>query len=154
MNSAISISKVARFSRPAARLAIAAAAVALLLLTILHILSPEFDPAWRMVSEYALGRYGWVLSLLFLAWGISSWALAAALWPQVATRAGKAGVWLLIIAGLGEAMASEFDITHDTGHAIAGLLGMGSFPVAAVALSISLGRVPKWRGTKRPLLWL
>jgi len=154
MNSVISISNVARFSRPAARLAIAAAATALLLLAILHVLSPEFDPAWRMVSEYALGRYGWVLSLLFLAWGISSWALAIALWPQVATRAGKVGAWLLIIAGLGEAMASVFDITQDTGHAIAGLLGMGGFPVAAVALSISLGRAPTWRGTKRPLLWL
>ena len=154
MNSIISSSDVARFSRPAARLAMAAAVVALLLLAILHVLSPEFDPAWRMVSEYALGKYGWALSLLFLAWGISSWALAIALWPQVATRAGKVGVWLLVIAGLGEAMASVFDITQDTGHAIAGLLGMGGFPVAAVALSVSLSRAPAWHAAKRPLLWL
>ena len=55
-----------------ALLAIAAAAVALLLLASLHVLSPEFDPAFRMVSEYALGHYGWVLSLMFLAWGISA----------------------------------------------------------------------------------
>jgi hypothetical protein len=154
MNSIILNSNVARFSRPAARLAIAAAATALLLLAGLHVLSPEFDPTWRMVSEYALGRYGWALSLLFLAWGISSWALSIALWPQVATRAGKVGVWLLVIAGLGEAMASVFDITQDTGHAIAGLLGMCGFPVAAVALSVSLGRATPCRGTTRALLWL
>jgi Protein of unknown function (DUF998) len=154
MNSVISNRNGARFSLPAARLAIAAAAMALLLLAGLHVLSPEFDPAWRMVSEYALGRYGGVLSLLFLAWGMSSWALAIALWPQVATRAGKIGVWLLVIAGLGEAMASVFDITHDVGHAIAGLLGMGGFSVAAVALSISLGRAPAWHGRTRALLWL
>ncbi len=154
MNRVISKSAIARISLPAARLALIATAVTLLLLASLHVLSPEFDPAWRMVSEYALGRYGWVLSLLFLAWGVSSWALAVALWSQVSTRAGKVGVCLLVVAGLGEALASVFDITHDTGHSIAGVLGVGGFPIAAVVLSVSLGRVPAWRGAKRPLLWL
>ena len=107
----------------AARLAFAAAAACLLLLASLHILSPEFDPGWRMVSEYAYGHYGWVLSLMFLAWGISAWALAAAIWSRVPTKAGKVGLWFLIIAGMGEVLASVFDITHDTGHTIAGILG-------------------------------
>jgi Protein of unknown function (DUF998) len=147
-------SDATRLSRPASWLAIAAAAVTLLLLASLHVLSPEFDPAWRMVSEYALGHYGLMLSLLFLAWGISSWALAVALWPQVPTRAGKVAVWLLVVAGLGEALASVFDITHDVGHAIAGLLGMGGFPIAAVLLSVSLSRAPTWHSVKRPLVWM
>src|SRR5690242_14536614 len=82
----------------AARVAFGAAAATLLLLASLHILSPEFDPTFRMVSEYALGQYGWVLSLMFLAWGISAWALAIALWTQVTTRAGKVGLWFLVIA--------------------------------------------------------
>ena len=137
-----------------ALLAIAAAAVALLLLASLHVLSPEFDPSWRMVSEYALGHYGWVLSLMFLAWGISAWALAVALWSQVKTRAGKIGLWFLVIAGIGEALASVFDITHDTGHSIAGVLGIGGFPIAALLLSVSLGRTQAWRGAKKPLLWI
>jgi Protein of unknown function (DUF998) len=138
----------------AALLAMGAAAAALLLLASLHVLSPEFDPSFRMVSEYALGHFGWVLSLMFLAWGISAWALAIALWSQVTTRAGKVGLWFLVIAGLGEAMASVFDITHDTGHSIAGVLGMGGFPIAAVLLSISLGRIQAWHGAKKPLLWI
>src|SRR5215510_12203696 len=79
-------------------LAIVTAATALLLLASLHVLSPEFDPSFRMVSEYALGHYGWVLSLLFLAWGVSSWALAVALRSQVASKAGKVGWWLLVMA--------------------------------------------------------
>ncbi len=137
-----------------ALLAIAAAAATLLLLASLHVLSPEFDPAWRMVSEYALGHYGWVLSLMFLAWGISAWALAVALWSQVKTRAGKVGLWFLVIAGIGEALASVFDITHDTGHSIAGVLGIGGFPIAALLLSVSLGRTEAWRGVKSPLLWI
>ncbi len=137
-----------------ARLAIVAAVSTLLLLADLHILSPAFDPSFRMVSEYALGRDAWVLSLMFLAWGISAWALALALWSQVKTRAGKVGLWFLVIAGLGEAMASVFDITHDLGHSIAGVLGMGGFPIAALLLSVSLGRLPAWRGAKKPLLWM
>ena len=137
-----------------ARLSIVAAAVVLLLLAGLHILSPEFDPSFRMVSEYALGVYGWVLSLMFLAWGVSSWALAVALWSQVTTRAGKVGLWFLVIAGLGEAMASVFDVTHDPGHSIAGVLGIIGFPIAAVLLSVSLGHLPAWRGARKPLLWM
>ena len=70
------------------------------------------------------------------------------------TRAGKVGLWLLIIAGLGEALASVFDVTHDLGHSIAGVLGMGGFPIAAVVLSVSLGRLPAWRGAKSLLLWM
>ena len=137
-----------------ARLSIGAAAAVLLLLASLHVLSPEFDPSFRMVSEYALGHYGWVLSLMFLAWGISSWALVVAIWSQVKTTAGKVGLWFLVIAGLGEAMASVFDVTHDPGHSIAGVLGMGGFPIAALLLSVSLGRLQAWRGAKKPLLWL
>jgi hypothetical protein len=137
-----------------ALLSIAATAAVLLLLVSLHVLSPEFDPAFRMVSEYALGHYGWVLSLMFLAWGISSWALAVAIWSQVKTKAGKVGLWFLVIAGIGEAMASVFDITHDTGHSIAGVLGIGGFPIAALLLSVSLGRTQAWRGAKKPLLWI
>ena len=134
-----------------ARLSIAAAVAVLLLLASLHVLSPEFDPSFRMVSEYALGSYGWVLSLMFLAWGISSWALAVAIWSQVKTKAGKVGLWFLVIAGLGEAMASVFDVTHDPGHSIAGVLGMGGFPIAALLLSVSLGRLHTWRGARSPL---
>lgn len=78
-----------------ARLAIAAAAATLLLLAGLHVLSPELDPSWRMVSEYANGRYGWVLSLMFVSWALSSWALAFAMWSHVKTAAGKADCFFL-----------------------------------------------------------
>ena len=45
----------------------------ILLLVALHVLSPEFSPCWRVVSECAFGHYGWMLSLMFLSWGIGSW---------------------------------------------------------------------------------
>lgn len=139
---------------PAAWLALILTTATILLLASLHILSPEFDPSWRMVSEYAFGRYGWVLSLMFLCWGISSWALAVAIWSQVKTNPGKVGLFFLVVAGIGEAMASVFDINHPTGHGIAGFLGVLGFPVAALLLSVSLGRVEAWHSAKRALLWI
>lgn len=139
---------------PAAWLAMVATAAVIVLLASLHVLSPEFDPSWRVVSEYALGHYGWVLSLMFLSWGVSSWALVVAIWSQVQTTGGKVGLWFLFAAGVGEAMAAVFDVRHETGHGIAGLLGVVGFPVAALLLSASLGRTEAWRGARKALLWL
>ncbi|HLG70921.1 MAG TPA: DUF998 domain-containing protein [Chloroflexota bacterium] len=134
---------------PAARLSVGLAAATLALLGGLHVLSPEFDPSWRMVSEYALGHHAFVLSLVFTVWGLSTWALAAAIWRQVDTRAGRVGLWLLVIAGVGEAMAAVFDITHDVGHTVAGLLGMTGLPIGAVLISLSLNHKAGWAG-RRP----
>jgi hypothetical protein len=143
----------ARISRPAAQLALAAAIVALLSLASLHLLSPEFDPSWRMVSEYANGHYGWVLSLMFAAWGVSSWALAFALRSEAATRSVKIGLVALTLAGIGEALAAVFDINHDTMHSLAGALGMLGLPLAAMLISAHLSRTASWTPARRLLLW-
>jgi hypothetical membrane protein len=143
---------VTAISLTAARLAIATSVITLLLLTSLHILSPEFDPSWRMVSEYANGHYGWVLSLMFASWAVSSLALAIAIWSQVRTRAGKIGLVLLIAAGVGEAMASVFDINHPL-HDLAGAFGVLGLPIAAMLISVSLSRTQAWSVAKKALLW-
>ena len=62
-------------ARVADWIAVAGAAAALLSLALLHVVSPEFDPSWRMISEYATGKFGWLLSFMFAAWGISSLVL-------------------------------------------------------------------------------
>lgn len=150
----LSTSDPLKIVEPAAWLAILATVAAVLLLASLHVLSPEFAPSWRMISEYAFGHYSWVLSLIFLSWGIGSWALAAAIWSQVQTRAGRVGLGFLVVAGIGEAMASVFDIRHEVGHGIAGLLGVLGFPIAAMLVSVDLGRTEPWRGVRRALLWI
>jgi hypothetical protein len=144
-------SQVAELARG---LAILATSATIFLLVILHVLSPEFSPAWRVVSEYAFGHYAWVLSLMFLSWGIGSWALVVAIGSQVHTRSGRVGLWFLIIAGVGEAMASVFDVKHPIGHGIAGLLGVIGFPIAALLLSVALGRNETWSAARKPLLWI
>ena len=140
-------------SQIAARLSFGAAVTALVLLGTLHILSPEYAPSWRMVSEYANGGYGWVLSLMFASWAISAWALAYAIWPQVKTIGGKIGLVLLVIAGIGEAMGGLFDINHPL-HGLAALIGIPTFPVAAMLISVSLSRTPPWSNVRKALLWI
>jgi hypothetical protein len=152
MNTAVSVTDKATLSVPAARVAIAAAGAVLLLLASLHLLSPEFDPSWRVVSEYANGRYGWVLSLMFASWALSSWALAVAVWPQVHGIGGKIALGLLIASGVGEAMASVFDINHPL-HGLAGMIGVPALPVAAMLISVRLGRTQEWSAAKNVLLW-
>jgi hypothetical protein len=147
------VSEDAKISMTAAWLALATAAATILLLASLHVLSPEFDPSWRMVSEYANGRYDWVLSLMFASWGVSSWALAFAIRSEVRPLAGKIGLVFLIAAGIGEAMASVFDINHEPLHDIAGFIGVLSLPVAAMLIGVCLGRMPSWSAAKKALLW-
>lgn len=144
--------EVNKASLTSARVAIAASVVVLLLLAGLHVLSPEFDPAWRMVSEYANGQYAWVLSLLFVSWGISSWALAYVLWSRVQTTGGRIGLWFLVAAGIGEAMAAVFDINHSL-HGLSAMVGIPSLSIAAMLISTSLVRAPAWSGGRRELLW-
>lgn len=140
-------------SAPVARLALWAAVATVAFLAILHVLSPEFDPSYRVVSEYALGHYRWVLSLMFLAWAISSWALAFVIRGELRTVMARTGLALLIVAGFGEALASIFDLNRPILHGIAGLLGVGGFPIAALLISISLSRRPCWSGNGKTLLW-
>lgn len=139
-------------SQSIARLSFASAVASLIALGALHILSPEFAPSWRMVSEYANGEYGWVLSLMFGLWAISTWALAYAIRSQVQTTSGKIGLVFLIAAGIGEAMASVFDINHPL-HGLAGIIGIGSLPMAAMLISVSLSRTQPWSEVKKALLW-
>lgn len=123
----------------AASAAIIATGIAFLSLIILHLVSPEFQPSWRMVSEYANGRHGWLLSLMFASWGLGSVALAVALGPSVTGALGRVGLVFLVLAGAGEMMAAMFDINHRL-HGLAAMIGIPSLPVAAVLLTTALGR--------------
>jgi Protein of unknown function (DUF998) len=133
--------------------AIIASMFALALLAVLHVLSPEFDPSWRVVSEYANGHFGWVLSSMFAAWAVSSWTLAYALWPIVRSNLGRVGLWFLVTAGVGELLAAAFDINQPV-HGLAGLLGAGGLPVGAMLISVSVRRSQPSSGAGKMLLWL
>src|SRR5918999_428848 len=88
----------------AAYVALGATAVSGAALLVLHGVSPEFAPSWRMVSEYANGRFAWLLTVVFAGWAISSFALARALWPLSGSTLGMIGLLFLLLAGVGQTM--------------------------------------------------
>lgn len=121
----------------AAWVALAATAVSCGALILLHVASPEFAPSWRMVSEYANGQASWLLSVMFFAWAAASFALVFALWPLSASALGKAGLALLILAGIGQAMGGAFDINHKL-HGPAAMIGIPSLCIAAVLVTMAM----------------
>jgi hypothetical protein len=117
------------------------AALSLVCLLILHFVSPEFKPSWRMISEYAMGKYKGLLTTFFITWGLSSIFLSILLWSKVTTGWGIAGVVLLFVSSIGEIMGGLFDVKHKH-HGLAALLGVPTLPFAALLIGYNLIQTP------------
>lgn len=149
-------------SKAAAGVAVVLACTFLAILTLLHFLEPEFDPSWRMISEYEIGRYGWMMRLAFFCWGGSVLGLVAALWESLRTLGGKIGRWwlLLIAVALFGAGAFKTNAITDTTpgvanslHTLCGAIVILAFPIAATLVAGSLARNLAWAASRRWLLW-
>lgn len=150
--------------RGAARLSLAAAAIFLVLLVVVHVLKPELEPSWRFVSEYAIGEYGWLMVLAFLSLAAGYLALFVAIRSQARTVGGRIGLGLLLVSAAGLAIAGVFvtdPITTAPGdlttrgqlHNLGGTLGLG-MPLAAAFVTWALARNPAWSSVRRSLLWV
>jgi Protein of unknown function (DUF998) len=161
MSNDSSISQLA-IPQTAARLASALAALFLVLLAVLHLLKPELDPSWRVISEYALGKHGWIMVLAFLVLAVSLVSLAVALRTQLQSIWGRIGLLLLLISAVGMALAGIFvtdpltasaaaRTTQGRLHEVGALLDLT--PFAALIINLSLARNPTWRAARRVLFW-
>lgn len=117
-----------------ATLSMIAGAISLVSLLALHFTSPEFKPAWRMVSEYAMGKYKWILTLFFLLWGTSSLLLVIVLFGNISGFWAYFAAILLAISGIGAILGGLFDVNHKK-HGLAFALGVPPFPIAALILT-------------------
>ena len=73
----------------AARLAIAAVCIYQALLAALVFIRPELDPSRQPISEYAIGRLGWIMVLAFLISALSYASLFVAIKSQIRGLAGQ-----------------------------------------------------------------
>lgn len=90
-----------------------------------------------MVSEYALGKYKWLLTIFFCLWGVSSLLLALYLAFLVQGIWSWLGVLLLALSGIGAFSGGVFDINHKN-HGLAFALGVPTLPIAALLLNYHL----------------
>jgi len=146
----------------AGRIAVGLSAAFLAVLFLLHFLEPEFDPSWRLVSEYEIGHFGWMMRLAFFCWGGSALALLVGLWPFLRTIGGKIGRWWLLLIGVAlfgagmfatKAITDEPQGTANTLHTFSGAVVILTFPVAATLLVRSLARNQDWAAHRRALFW-
>ena len=170
------------------RRALAAASIALSLIGVvavvaLHVLRPELAPISHRLSEYAIGRYGGVMTAAFVCVGASLLTLAGAIvgadrrWcsPVVAAAVSLAGVGM-VVSGVYRTDVSRSGATADALHSAASglatlaLIGAAVFwtavasrraaPVVLATMGLALGAVSpalhrsRWSGLSQRLLWL
>lgn len=134
------------------------------LVLLLHAIKPELDPSWRFLSEYSIGPHGWVMTTAFLAWALSCVMLCGALRDDLTTRWGRVGLVVLAAVALSLVVAGLFEqdpltakpdelTTHGTVHAVASMVGIPGFPIAALLITRSLSRHrPQWFAAPRVLM--
>ena len=133
--------------------AIIFATVFLIILFLLHFLKRELDPSWRMISEYEIGRFGWMMRLAFFCWGASVLAMLITIWPSLQPISGTISRWwfvLIVIALVGAGIFKTNPITENTPnpvntiHTICGAIVILTFPIAATLAVGSLLHNPLW----------
>lgn len=135
-----------------AKLIITCGSLSLLCLLMLHFLSPELKPSWRMVSEYAYGKYKFVLTAFFLLWGISTLLLVVLLWNETTTVWAKIGLVLIFISGIGACMGGLFDVKHPL-HGAAFGLGVPTLPIGALLVGYHLVKSEGWKNHSSTILF-
>ena len=130
---------------------IAFGVISILCLLTLHFTSPEFKPNFRMVSEYALGKHKWLLTMFFLCWGLCSISSGFMLWNVVTTGWAKFGVVLLFVTGIGAIMGGLFDVQHKL-HGLAFGIGLPFLPIGALLISYHLIQKTAWQNHSTLLL--
>jgi hypothetical protein len=139
------------YSLLAARAALGAAVLALVALATLHILKPDVDPSRDLISQYALGRHGWVMTLCFAAFAVGSACLFAALISETPSLLGRVGLACLLAATIGLAMGALFPMDpastareqmsfSGTMHGVAFMIGVPGQVLAVLLLSLALAK--------------
>ena len=142
----------------AARVSLISTLVFLVLFVAVHFLKPEIDPSWRFISEYAIGRWGWIMNLTFLSMAVSYVSLVLALRTKV-KLGGKIGLGFLMISATGLTLAALFTMqplgtspdaltASSKLHGWGAMLGTNGAALGSIVVTASLFRRPTWRSSR------
>ncbi len=134
----------------AAVTALVAGGITVGLIALLHVLEPEYDPSWRMISEYSVGRYGWVMRVAFVTMAISPAAICVALWPF--GGAWTIGLAAVAVGALGAAFIDADPIMTPRAqatpvgraHTLLGIVLLAGFPLAALLAGVGVATALGW----------
>lgn len=134
----------------------------LVLLAVLHVVKRDLDPSWHFISEYEIGRHGWVMRLAFLLLAGANLAVMVAVRPAVRGFAGWIGLALVLVGTLGTVLAGLFvsdaitttpEMASSSGriHNLGGSLGLAGI-VGTWIVSAMLLRAESWRPARREVV--
>ena len=152
----------ARLTMFLALLALVGIAVKFLTIAAFHFLRPDVNPVLEPISNYGVGSYGFLLTVADIGSILATFALVFGLylgiWPP---GRSYVGLFLLGLCGVSELLAGIFPIdiggeatTAGTIHNIVGNISFFCFPIAAILLSLRMGKDEQWRSLRRPALAL
>jgi hypothetical protein len=145
------------------RLAGAAIITYQILLATIILIRPEIDPTRKPVSEYAIGRLGWITVLAFLVAAAAYALLFAAVRPLVAGRLGLGLLGLCVLGTFGvgvfvaDPVVTPWPAMATVGrlHVVCGLTALVLLPFAALLINRELARrLPAAAGVLRWTGWL
>lgn len=138
----------------AATLATAGFTYAILVVAALPFLRPEYDASVNWISDYAVGRLGWLQTSVFIGTGFGVLALLVGLVRMgPATWIARTGVVFLsvLVPGLWVAALFQTDLPghrmtqHGLIHNMDALANFLCGLIAALFLAASFGDDPRWR---------
>lgn len=129
-------------------------------LLLLHILRPDYAPASNFISNYAVGRFGWVMTTWFLAMSAGLLALTVGLARSgLRSIVARLGMVLLVVASVGLVVSAIFPtdigaLSTRSGeiHDMSFLVNVVSMVLAMGLLSVSFASHPAWR-SYRSITW-
>lgn len=134
------------------------------LLLILHVVRADLAPSWHMISEYAVGRSGWLMGAAFLSLATAFIALAVAFLPSARGVLGVLAVLMLLTAGVGAAIGGLFPMdplgtppeqfsSSARMHGVGFMLGVPGTLLAVTLVTLLLWRDAGWQSARGMLAW-
>ncbi len=124
-----------------------------ILVMLLHVLRPQLNPLSHAISEYAIGPYGFLMTLAFIMRGLGGLFLVVGL-ALGTTRGSRswAGLVLLSLFTLCSFLVAIFPGNPQNTivlliHSVSALFGFSSLAIAALIWSRRLRKDPLWRSS-------
>ena len=132
-----------------------------LALLLMHAIMPEYTIADHMISDYAVGPFGWIMTTAFLSLSLGCLTLAIGLFQDgPKSWLGRIGASLLLVAFAGLIVTALFPTDLETApttrtgniHTMSFLVNVLSIFISTLCLALSYGTSPAWRAHRTPAL--
>jgi Protein of unknown function (DUF998) len=128
---------------------------ALAVLVLLHFLRPDYSPRTHMISDYAVGPFGWLMKSVFIAMSVADLSLALGLARSgLRSFAARFAMFLLVVVSIGLIVSAIFptdleespvDTRAGKIHTISFLINVACSILVAVLLPVGYGSHSGWR---------